>query len=57
MTASNDMTVGFHQMGGAAGNIIEKTLMRLGLEGSKLNDMKGLSPSKFYTAGVDGYIC
>jgi hypothetical protein len=58
-TASNDMTIGFHKMGqpGPESKLVENTVMRLGLEGSKLNDMKGLMPTRFYTAAVDGAIC
>ena len=58
-TASNDMTIAFHQMGGPGpdSKIVEKTVMRLALEGAKLNDMKGLTPRRFYTAAVDGEIC
>ena len=51
MTASNDLTIGFHRIG--KDTIIEETMLRLGIEG-KLNDIKGNNANEIYTAGVNG---
>ena len=56
VTASNDMTIAFHQLGSAEA-LIEKTIMTLAISGAKLNDIVGSSPARIYTAGVDGQIC